>query len=96
MQGTRVRSLVGELGSHMLRGEAKKKKKEEEEKKVKQLTKEFKSWSKNFRSAIISKMLDKPENLIVPDVNLFPSYLYSHNKIISLEQILKNRLRSVS
>ena len=95
MQGTRVRSLVGELGSHMLRGEAKKKKKEEK-KKVKQLTKEFKSWSKNFRSAIISKMLDKPENLIIPDVNLFPSYLYSHNKIISLKQILKNRLRSVS
>ena len=95
MQGTRVRSLVGELGSHMLRGEAKKKK-EEEKKKVKQLTKEFKSWSKNFRSAIISKMLDKPENLIIPDVNLFPSYLYSHNKIISLKQILKNRLRSVS
>ena len=58
MQGTRVRSLVGELGSHMLRGEAKKK---EEEKKVKQLTKEFKLWSKNFRSAIISKTLDKPE-----------------------------------
>ena len=95
MQGTRVRSLVGELGSHMLRGAAKKKK-EEEKKKVKQLTKEFKSWSKNFRSAIISKMLDKPENLIIPDVNLFPSYLYSHNKIISLKQILKNRLRSVS
>ena len=95
MQGTRVRSLVGELGSHMLGGEAKKKK-EEEKKKVKQLTKEFKSWSKNFRSAIISKMLDKPENLIIPDVNLFPSYLYSHNKIISLKQILKNRLRSVS